>query len=468
MSSMKLTRNTRDFQNSILGALLVKPSLFVEVSNVLHPKMFDSEIQDVAEKIWEIKQRGEGYTISIVADEINNREKVTELIQYAQDGYGFMADYADRVAKGWLSNEYIRISEDARNKILTGEDYFKVMSQAEAERNLNEGMVYREYTLINAVKQANQMVIDMATRKLSGIDTGYSDLNAWTGGFRPGNYIIVAARPGFGKTTQGLHYAATACKAGKRVAYFSFEMTEAQLLLELSLRELGIRKKDVVQGHITKDQQEEIFEMNATIYEWPLKLMDYNRIGGSFIQQLIDKARRLHEAEGLDFIILDYIQLLNSYGDWGGSRVYELGDVSKKLALLAKELVLPVLALAQISRKVEDRGGSKRPKVGDIRDSGQLEQDADIIELLYRPEKYDINENEHGQSLTGVMESIIAKNRLLGSDGEGSLFRQWHEGKYEMITKNSVGELELIETETTNYNPVIEANKLNDDEDLPF
>lgn len=467
-----LTRNTRPFQNSVLGALLIKPSLFIEVSNLLHPSMFDSDLQAIAGKIWEIKDKGQGYTVSIIADEVNDRKKVTELLQYAKDGYNFMPDYADRISKGWLTNEYFRISEDAQRKLLEGEDYFKVMSEVEAERGIIEGMIYKEETLFDAVKAANQMVEDMLSPGLSGIDTGFTDLNGWTGGFRPGKLVIIAARPGIGKTTIALQYLTAACNAGKRCAFFSFEMSQQELLFELALQQTGLQKKDFINRQVTDMDKEAIFEAHAKIYEWPMYLIDFQKCA-PIVQQVIDKARRLKEAEGLDAVFIDYMQLLSAYGSYQ-SRTYELGAASKLLKLLSQELQIPVMVLAQINRSSELRGGSKRPQVSDIKDSGQIEQDADLIELLYRSEKYGMEEDETGQSLKGIMESIIAKNRFLGSIGEGVLYRQWKDGKYHMIKKNAFGELERLEDsepeETTVYNPVINGSFVNheDNTEIPF
>jgi replicative DNA helicase len=464
---MKPIRNTRDFQNSVLGALLVKPSLFIEVSNILHPRMFDDDLQLIASKIWEIKDKGQSFTISIIIDETNDREKVTELTQYARDGYKFMADYGDRIAKGWLTNEYFRISEEAQAKLINGEDYFKVMAEVEAERDLVEGMIYKEETLFDAVKAANQMVEDMLSPGLSGIDTGFTDLNGWTGGFRPGKLVIVAARPGVGKTTIALQYLTAACKAGKRCAFFSFEMSQQELLFELALQQTGLKKVDFIKRQVTDMDKEEIFEAHANIYEWPLYLIDFSKCA-PVVQQVIDKARRLKEAEGLDAIFIDYMQLLTSYGSYQ-SRAYELGAASTLLKLLSQELQLPVIVLAQINRSSDNNPG-KRPQISNIKDSGQLEQDADLIEILHRPEKYGIEEDAQGQSLKGILESIIAKNRFLGSIGEGLLFRQWKEGKYHMVKQNAFGEIERLDDkiEEPVYDPVINGQTVNDIDEIPF
>lgn len=464
-------RNTRDLQNSVLGALLLKPSLFVEVSNLLHPSMFDEKVKPIAEAIWGIKEKGQGYTIAIISDETNNRKLVNEVVQKAN--FPHIQEHAHRISKGWLTNQYLEIIQGATRKLFEGQDYYKVVSEAEAQREMYEGMIHVEETLYDAVKAANQMIEDMLSPGLSGIDTGFADLNAWTGGFRPGKLIIVAARSGFGKTTVALQYLTTACKMGKRCAFFSMEMTEHELLFEIALQETGQRKIDYINKQVNDYDKESVFEKNAEIFSWPIHLIDMQRCP-PIIQQILDKARRLNEMEKLDMIFVDYLQLLSSYGSFS-SRAYELGNVSKLLKMLSIELQIPIIALAQINRDAEKRGGDKRPYPVDIKDSDQILQDADLIELLYRPEKYNILEDEHSTSLKGIMESIIAKNRFLGTIGEGPLYRQWKDGKYHMIKKNVFGELERLEDkekglpEFEKLEPIqITGIKVNTETEVPF
>lgn len=240
--------------------------------------------------------------------------------------------------------------------------------------------------------------------ELAGVPSGYIDLDRVTGGFQKSNLIILAARPAMGKTALALNIAVNAGKRGKSVAIFSTEMNRVELGKRILFAEAGVEAQKLKTGSLDSDEYAELVEAIEGLSELKIGIDDK---GGVTVPEVRSKARRLAKEQGLDLIIVDYLQLMSGhekrYTD--SNRVQEVSEISRNLKSLAKELEVPVLALSQLSRSPELRA-DKRPMLSDLRDSGALEQDADIVLFLYRDEYYQKSvENE------GLAELIIAKNR---------------------------------------------------------
>jgi replicative DNA helicase len=239
---------------------------------------------------------------------------------------------------------------------------------------------------------------------LTGTPSGYKDLDEITGGFQPGNLIILAARPSMGKSALVTNIAENAAlEHGKPVALFSLEMSEAELAQRFVASQARIRGEELRKGRVAENRWPKILEACQRLSDAPLYVDDSSDIG---ILELRAKARRLHQQNpgGLGLIIVDYLQLMRPDGRIE-SRVEQVGQMSRGLKILARELEVPVIALSQLSRAVESRT-DKKPILSDLRESGQIEQDADLVMFIYREEYYDRESEREGEA-----DIIIAKHR---------------------------------------------------------
>lgn len=243
---------------------------------------------------------------------------------------------------------------------------------------------------------------------LTGIPSGFTSLDRLTSGWQQSDLIIVAARPGMGKTSFVMNVARNAAADyQKPVAIFSLEMSSKQLTAKMISCEAKISSTALRAAKLTDGEWQKIHRACEVISEMPVHIDD---TPGMSISELRAKCRRLKMQHDIQLVIVDYLQLMTA-GDRAGNRDQQIGEISRGLKAVAKELNVPVIALSQLSRAVETRGGTKRPMLSDLRESGNIEQDADIVSFIYRPEYYQILEDENGQSVKGLAEFIIAKHR---------------------------------------------------------
>jgi replicative DNA helicase len=247
--------------------------------------------------------------------------------------------------------------------------------------------------------------LSVAHSPLIGTPSGFKDLDAKTGGFHPGNLIVVAARPSMGKSALVANIAENAALAGYPVALFSLEMSESELAQRFVASQARIHGEDLRRGKVAEPKWPKIIDACQRLSAAPLYIDDSSDTG---VLEVRAKARRLHNQVdgGLKLIIIDYLQLMRHEGRVE-SRVEQVGQISRGLKGLARELNVPVIALSQLSRAVEQRGGDKRPILSDLRESGQIEQDSDLVIFIYREEYYLKEESER----PGEADIIIAKHR---------------------------------------------------------
>ena len=312
-----------------------------------------------------------------------------------------------------ISNEIIEESYDEST------DVFGLLDKAESKLyEVTQGNIKRSSeTAQSLVIQAKKRIEEIAGKEgLSGIPTGFHDLDKLTSGWQPSDLIIVAARPGMGKTAFTLSMARNmAIDYGAPVAFFSLEMSSVQLITRLISSETGLSSEKLRTGKLEKHEWEQLSIKVKDLEKAPLYIDDTPSLS---IFDLRAKARRLSSQYGIKMIVIDYLQLMTAGGNGkgGGNREQEISTISRNLKALAKELNVPVIALSQLSRQTERRGGSggtssHRPMLSDLRESGSIEQDADMVMFIYRPEYYGITQDENGTSVAGVGELIIAKNR---------------------------------------------------------
>jgi replicative DNA helicase len=244
---------------------------------------------------------------------------------------------------------------------------------------------------------------------LSGIPSGFTKLDRITSGWQRSDLIIIAARPSMGKTALVLSMARNMAVNHKQpVAIFSLEMASLQLVNRLIVAETELPSDRIRNGRLEQYEWEQLEYKIKSLVEAPIYIDDTPAIS---IFELRAKCRRLKNLYDVQVIIIDYLQLMSGTGDNRGNREQEVSNISRALKGIAKELNIPIIALSQLNRSVELRSGNKRPQLSDLRESGAIEQDADIVVFIHRPEKYGLDVDEAGNSLKGIAEIIVAKHR---------------------------------------------------------
>ncbi|KKL03845.1 hypothetical protein LCGC14_2622040, partial [marine sediment metagenome] len=350
-----------------------------------------------------------------------------------------------------ISNEIIEEAYD------DGTDVFDLLDNAEAKLyDVTQGNLKRSAeTAQNLVIQAKKRIEEIANKEgLSGVPSGFDKVDKLTSGWQPSDLIIVAARPGMGKTALTLSMARNmAVNNNIPVAFFSCEMSSVQLITRLISSETGLSSEKLRTGKLEKHEWEQLNVKVKSLEKAPLFIDDTPSLS---IFDLRAKARRLASQHGIKLIIIDYLQLMTAGGSQkGGNREQEISTISRNLKALAKELNVPVIALSQLSRAVETRGGSKRPLLSDLRESGAIEQDADIVSFIYRPEYYKIDEwdDEERSPTQGQAEFIVAKHR---------------NGGLENIRLKFIGQLGKFDNLDDFDSPFEFQSKMNDNEENPF
>jgi len=243
---------------------------------------------------------------------------------------------------------------------------------------------------------------------VSGVPTGFTALDRVTSGWQRSDMIVIAARPGMGKTAFVISMARNvAVEFNQAVAIFSLEMSSLQIVNRLISGEAKIPAEDIRKGNFTQEKFEHLFETTKKLAEAPIFIDD---TPGLSVFELRAKCRRLKQQHDIKLIIIDYLQLMSAGGN-GGNREQEISTISRSIKEIAKELDVPIIALSQLSRSVETRGGDKRPMLSDLRESGAIEQDADIVSFIYRPEYYQMETWPDETPCAGQGEIIIAKHR---------------------------------------------------------
>ncbi len=348
-------------------------------------------------------------------------------------------------------------------------DVFDLLDNAEkalftiTEKNLKKSYEPLKVLAARAIDQVSAL----ANKKegVTGIPTGFTALDKLTSGWQPSSLNIIAARPGMGKTAFVLSIARNAALTyDKPVAIFSLEMSSIQLTLRLMSSEASLESSKLKNGQMSEDEWKILQSAAEKLSQAEIIIDDTPALN---VFELRAKCRRMKMQSDIQLIIIDYLQLMQGSNDKGGNREQEVSMISRSLKGLAKELDVPVIALSQLNRSVETRGGNKRPQLSDLRESGSIEQDADIVSFIYRPEYYGIHEDEQGQSLKGVAEIIIAKHRNGGLDTVKLKFV----GEYTRFEElNDKGFFDNAEDDNLSDDPysniITRPSKMN--EDIPF
>jgi replicative DNA helicase len=408
----RLAPYSAEAEQAVLGSVLIDPESYYQVSHFLRPgQFFITRHEMIWTAIQAVIERGDNLDyVSLVdqlrttgqLDEIGGPAYLTQLMAHTPPSL-FVETYAHLVERAAVRRGLI----DAAGKIaaLGGNEEKDVpVILDEAEAALAAVTADRQVDSTASMKQtANEMLdeLDIAGEH-PGIPTGFADLDQLLGGLQKSDLLIVASRPGMGKTAWLLTVALHAARHNQRVMIFSLEMDRIQLMRRWLAMETGITTEKQRSGKLTGEEREQLVEATMRFSQLFIWIDDSAALTPP---QLEAKARRAYNEHGLDLVIVDYVQLMTAQVGRDANRVQEVSAITRSLKQLARALHVPVLAAAQVSRAVEQRG-NKRPMLSDLRESGSLEQDADVVMFLYRDEVY----NEQ-TTTPNECECIVAKHR---------------------------------------------------------
>ena len=330
--------------------------------------------------------------------------------------------HARILAEKYMQRQLIHFAGDIETKAYDSSvDVDELMQQAEGSLfQISQNNMKQDFTQVApVVKNAVEILQRAASNKggLTGIPTGYTGMDEITSGWQASDLVIIAGRPAMGKTSFALSIAKNvAVDYGVPIGFFSLEMNNVQLVNRLISNVCEVSGRKILNGQLDPSDWERLDKRIGRLTDAPIYVDD---TPGLSVFELRTKARRLVREKGVKIIMIDYLQLMNANGMKFGSRQEEVSTISRSLKGLAKELDIPVLALSQLSRNVENREGleGKRPQLSDLRESGAIEQDADMVLFVHRPEYYHIYQDEKGNDLHGMAQIIIAKHRK-GSTGD--------------------------------------------------
>ncbi|MCK6617870.1 MAG: replicative DNA helicase [Cyclobacteriaceae bacterium] len=426
----KLPPQALDLEEAVLGALMLEKGALNAVVEFLKPEHFYSEQhQEIYRAIIELFKGSEPVDMRTVVNQLRKEGKI-ELV----GGAYYIAELTSKVSSGANIEYHARVVIEMaikRNLIQIASqihhdayedttDVFELLDKTEqsifeiSDSNLRKNydnmrnLMYRAITELQKLKEHKD--------GLTGVPSGFVALDRLTSGWQNSDLIIIAARPGMGKTAFVVSAMRNAAVDFKRpVAIFSLEMASVQLVNRMISAEAELEGEKIRKGQLADFEWQQLVHKTNKLSAAPIFIDDTPALT---ILELRAKCRRLKAEHGVQLIIVDYLQLMR--GDTGGNREQEIASISRALKGIAKELNVPVIALSQLSRGVETRGGDKRPQLSDLRESGSIEQDADLVIFLYRPEYYKITQDEDGMTTAGMGEVIIAKHRN-GSTGSVKL-----------------------------------------------
>lgn len=427
----KLPPQALDLEEAVLGAMMIDKKGVDEVIDILQPDAFYKEAHKyIYEAIVQLFNDTQPIDLLTVSAQLKKNAKLDlsggdfYLIQLTQkiSSSAHIEFHSRIILQKFIQRSLIKISSEIIEESYDETtDVFDLLDKAESKLyEVTQGNIKRSSeTAQSLVIQAKKRIEEIASKEgLSGIATGFENLDKLTSGWQPSDLIIIAARPGMGKTAFVLSMARNiAIDFGHPVALFSLEMSSVQLITRLISSETGLSSEKLRTGKLEKHEWEQLSIKVKDLEKAPLHIDDTPSLS---IFDLRAKARRLASQHGIKLIVVDYLQLMTAGGSGknGGNREQEISTISRNLKALAKELNVPVIALSQLSRAVETRGSSKRPLLSDLRESGAIEQDADIVSFIYRPEYYKIDEwdDEERSPTEGQAEFIVAKHRNGGLD----------------------------------------------------
>src|SRR6478736_2422268 len=491
----KLPPQALDLEEAVLGAMMIDKKGVDEVIDILQPDAFYKDAHKyIFEAIIQLFNDTQPIDLLTVSAQLRKTAKLDlaggdfYLIQLTQkiSSSAHIEFHSRIILQKFIQRSLIKISSEIIEESYDETtDVFDLLDKAESKLyEVTQGNIKRSSeTAQSLVIQAKKRIEEIAGKEgLSGVATGFDKLDKITSGWQPSDLIILAARPGMGKTAFVLSMARNvAIDFGHPVAVFSLEMASVQLITRLISSETGLSSEKLRTGKLEAHEWTMLSTKVKDLEKAPLFIDDTPSLS---IFDLRAKCRRLASQHGIKLIIIDYLQLMTAGGSGGkgGGNREEISTISRNLKALAKELNVPVIALSQLSRAVEARPGHKRPMLSDLRESGAIEQDADIVSFIYRPEYYKLDEWDDDESspTQGQAEFIIAKHRN-GSLENVRLKFLGHLGKFDNLEEFGGDYDDLPSKMNMDDNPFItknlpspneafgsSMNSFDDDSDVPF
>ncbi|MBE0641082.1 MAG: replicative DNA helicase [Bacteroidales bacterium] len=418
----KIPPQALELEEAVLGAIMLEKNALTAVIDILKADVFYKEAhQLIFSAITRLFNRSEPIDILTVTQDLK-KEGDLDIV----GGPYYISQLTNRVASSanvefharillqkYIQRELIRISSEIiRDSFEDTSDVFDILDKAEQELfSISENNFRRDYdNMHHLVREAIEDIENARKHdgNLRGVPSGYTSLDRITAGWQGSDLIVLAARPGMGKTAFALSMARNiAVDFKKAVAVFSLEMSAVQLVTRLISAETELPADKLKKGNLEDYEWEQLNTKVSNLIDAPILIDDTPALS---IFELRAKCRRLKAQHDIQMVIIDYIQLMSTANSNAGNREQEISHISRSLKSLAKELDIPVLTLSQLNRSVETRGGSKKPILSDLRESGAIEQDADMVLFIYRPEYYKIDEDDKGPT-RGMADIIIAKHR---------------------------------------------------------
>jgi len=420
----KLPPQATDLEEAVLGAFMIDRDAVTNAIEILREDSFyDDRHRLIFKAIRQLFEKTQPIDILTVTEELRKMGRLEEAggpyyitsLTSRVASAAHVEHHARIVSQKFIQRELIRISTGiVHDAYEDTTDVFELLDNAEqslfniADQNLRTSYVELDNLLASTIKSIEE------SRKnedsLTGVPSGFTNLDRLTGGWQKSDLIIVAARPGMGKTAFTLSLARNAAVDFNRpVAFFSLEMSAQQLVKRLISSEAELPAEKIIKGQLAEHEWVQMVKKSGKLGDAKIFIDDTPALN---IFELRAKCRRLKMQHDIQMIMIDYLQLMTtSESSKIGNREQEISTISRALKSIAKELNVPIIALSQLSRKVEDRGASKKPMLSDLRESGAIEQDADMVVFLYRPEYYNLDQDEDGNSMRGIAQVIIAKHR---------------------------------------------------------
>ena len=402
---------------AVLGAVLLDNNAFsIATESIAHNAFYKKAHQDIFAAMEGLSARGEAIDIVTLSEELKQRGTfhsvgapayLTAIMDQTHTAAN-VEHYANIVLEKFVLRRLITISSDIATQAFAGDrDAAEVLDEAERHIfEISQQGMFKGFEPIGKIIRSHFKNIEelySSGSHISGMPSPFEDLDSLTSGFQKSDLIIIAGRPGMGKTSFALNLGEyLALKQKTPVGVFSLEMSSEQLVTRLLCSEARIDSNKLRRGYLKSNEYAELAIVAGYLAEAPIYIDDS---AGLSTLELRAKARRLKAEAGIGMLIVDYLQLV-SVKERTENRQQQISLISRGLKALAKELEIPVIALSQLSRAVESRGGDKRPMLSDLRESGSIEQDADVVLFLYRPEVYDQSEENRGKA-----ELIIGKQR---------------------------------------------------------
>ena len=450
----------KEIEQAVLGALMIDKDAYAVVCEMLRPDSFyEPRNQKVYQAIMELSMHENPVDVWTVTEQLAKQGDLEDV-----GGPGYVTELSSRVASSANIEYHARIIAQkslARQLISFASvietkafdetiDVDDLMQEAEGSLfELGQRNMKKDYTQIDPVIRSAIDVIQKAAANkdgLTGVPAGYHKLDDITSGWQPSDLVIIAGRPAMGKTSFALSMAKNiAADYQVPMAFFSLEMSNVQLVNRLISNCCEIQGSKILNGQLQPDEWERLDKRLNNLLGAPLYIDD---TPGLSVFELRTKARRLVREHGVKIIMIDYLQLMNANGMRFSSRQEEVSTISRSLKGLAKELDIPILALSQLNRGVESREGleGKRPQLSDLRESGAIEQDADMVLFVHRPEYYHIYQDDNGRDLHGMAQIIIAKHRK-GATGDVLLTFRGEYTRFENPEDKRLGSKRIANTE---------------------